>query len=94
MSRTVELFAGPGGWGEGARIAGLSLDAEGIEISADAVATAVAAGHKRQLTDVWNATVEDYRDAPGLIASPPCPTFAGSGKRTGLGADYQSVLDV
>lgn len=90
---TVELFAGPGGWGEGARMLGLGLRAEGIEKNPHAVATARAAGHRRRLADVFDVHPAEYHDATGLIASPPCPTFSDGGLRTGRGNDYQKVLD-
>ncbi|MCD0446376.1 DNA cytosine methyltransferase [Glycomyces sp. A-F 0318] len=91
--RTVDLFAGPGGWDEGARLLGLDLGIEGIEINKDACATARAAGHRRRHTDVRAVAPADYLHCGGYLASPPCPTFSVSGKRTGLGKDYQAVLD-
>lgn len=90
---TIELFAGPGGWDEGARIHGLNLDIVGYDISRDAVATARAAGHTRRLMDVAALKPSMFPSAKGVIASPPCPTFSDGGKRTGRGADYQKVLD-
>lgn len=91
---TVNLCAGPGGWDEGARILGLDLQAEGLDISPDACATARAAGHSRRLVDVATINPASYPSATGLIASPPCPTFSPAGRRQGCGRDYQSVLDV
>ncbi|WP_159599265.1 DNA cytosine methyltransferase [Agromyces humi] len=92
--RTVDLFAGPGGWDEGARILGQDLDIAGFDISKDACATATAAGHRRELGDVRALRYDRFRSATGLIASAPCPTFSASGRRTGNGEDYQKVLDV
>lgn len=91
--KVVELFAGPGGWSEGAKAAQLDLDVDGIELNADACATARAAGHRRTMRDVRRVQVSEYEHVTGLIASPPCPTFSASGLRTGLGRDYQAVLD-
>lgn len=91
---TVELFAGPGGWDQGARILGLDLKIDGIEVNGDAVATARAAGHNRRHIDVLHTSPNEYSQATGLIASPPCPTFSPAGKQSGLGRDYQRVLDV
>ncbi len=91
---TVELFAGPGGWDEGARMRGMDLGIVGFDISQDAVATARAAGHDRSRTDVATLGPRMFPGATGLIASPPCPTFSPAGRRTGLGDDYQKVLDV
>lgn len=88
--RVLNLFAGPGGWDEGALLAGLDLDILGVDISKDAVATATAAGHRRLMQDVL---VTDASDYDGIIASPPCPTFSAAGGRSGL-RDYQKVLDV
>jgi len=90
---TIDLFAGPGGWDEGARSLGVT-DIIGFDTSADACATAVAAGHRRNQGDVRELRFSDWLDATGLIASPPCPTFSPSGLRSGLGDDYQAVLDV
>lgn len=93
--RTVELFGGPGGWDEAAaRVLGLDLGIEGIEWNANAVATARAAGHRRRHADVRTVAPGEYAACTGYIASPPCPTFSASGKRSGLGEDYQRVLDV
>lgn len=91
--RTVDLFAGPGGWDEGARKAGLDLGIEGLELGRDACATARAAGHRRRQVDVRTVSPAEYEQVTGLICSPPCPTFSASGLRTGLGDDYQKVLD-
>jgi DNA (cytosine-5)-methyltransferase 1 len=82
----TELFAGPGGWSEGRRLAGATLPMVGIEHDHNACVTAVRAGHWRVQADV--AT---YPTAPfvgktrGLIASPPCPSFSTAG--TGAGKD-------
>ncbi|QHF24121.1 C-5 cytosine-specific DNA methylase [Rathayibacter sp. VKM Ac-2804] len=92
-ARTIDLCAGPGGWDEGARQAGLDLDIEGVELAANAVATARAAGFHRIHEDMRATSLEDYADATGLIASTPCPTFSAAGRGTGRGDDYQRVLD-
>lgn len=92
--RTVNLCAGPGGWDEGARILGLDLAMEGLDISTDACTTARAAGHSRRLVDVATVAPTSYPGATGLIASPPCPTFSTAGRQEGCGRDYQAVLDV
>lgn len=90
---TVDLFAGPGGWDEAARILGRDLGILGFEKNANAAATAQAAGHRRVVADVADLCPTDFPNATGLIISPPCPPFSASGKRLGLGADYQQVLD-
>lgn len=88
----VDLFAGPGGADEGARLAGYTGPIVGIEKDRDACRTATAAGHWRVQADV--AT---YPTAPfagkidGLWASPPCQSFSQAGKRGGL-ADPRGEL--
>lgn len=94
MSKTLDLFAGPGGWDEGARLLGVNLGIVGYELSAEACATAVAAGHRREHVDVRSLDLADFVSTSGAIMSPPCPTFSDAGRRTGRGADYQRVLDV
>lgn len=74
----VDLFAGPGGWDEGA--AALGIRPLGVELDADACATREAAGHETRQADV--AELEPW-DAELLIGSPPCPTFSASGGRAG-----------
>lgn len=82
MKLILDLFAGPGGWSEGARALGLSEI--GVEWDAAACATRRAAGH---LT--IRADVSQYPTAPfvgriaGLIASPPCTAFSVAGNGTG-----------
>lgn len=77
----VDLFAGPGGWDEGARALGLRT--VGVEWDHSACLTAVAAGHPRVRADVRTVPVEPFVGVRGLIASPPCPTFSAAGKGSG-----------
>lgn len=78
----VDLFAGPGGWDEGAKMLGLKT--VGLEWDHAACRTAVAAGHPRIRCDV-----AQYPTAPfvgktvGLIASPPCQAWSMAGNRKG-----------
>jgi DNA (cytosine-5)-methyltransferase 1 len=81
----VELFAGPGGFSEGHRFAGLGDDLTGYEWDADACATARAAGHKREQADVTAVPVPPRGSIRRLIASPPCPGFSAAGLRLGRG---------
>lgn len=72
----LDLFAGPGGWDEGAKSLGITT--YGVEIDADACATARAAGHPRLQADVldvapWMASGWE-RDI--FVASPPCVAFS------------------
>jgi len=82
----IDLFAGPGGWDEGARP--LGIEPLGIEWDEAACATGRAAGHRRVQADVAAldplAVAAEHMAGPvqGLIASPPCQGFstAGSGR--------------
>lgn len=77
----VDLFAGPGGWDEGARALGLRTI--GVEYDHLACKTAVAAGHPRVRADVRSIPLHPFAGVPGLIGSPPCPTFSAAGKGSG-----------
>ncbi|WP_084597812.1 DNA cytosine methyltransferase [Micromonospora chokoriensis] len=78
--RSLDLFAGPGGWDIAAH--GLGWDVDGVEISTDAKATRAAAGLKTIADDV-----RDVDPMPGeydaLIASPPCQSFSAAGLGAG-----------
>ena len=89
----LEQFAGPGGWDEAAKLLGRTERIVGVEINADAVTTARAAGHERIHGSVLDQQLVDWGRAVGLISSPVCPTFSDAGLRSGI-ADYQHVLDV
>lgn len=78
----VDLFAGPGGWDEGAAIIGVT-NTYGLEFEANACRTAEAAGHARMLGDLSIVDPTEYRPAVGLIASPPCQAWSRSGKQLG-----------
>lgn len=78
----VDLFAGPGGWDEGAKMLGLST--VGLEWDHAACMTAVAAGHPRIECDVAAYPTEPFvGKTTGLIASPPCQAWSMAGKRKG-----------
>jgi DNA (cytosine-5)-methyltransferase 1 len=79
VSDPVDLFAGPGGWDQGAK--GLGINTIGLEQNADACRTGVAAGHTRIQTDVAAENPFRYIWHP-QIASPPCQgfTYAGRGR--------------
>lgn len=91
-TRVLDLFAGPGGWDQGARDAGLDLDITGVELDPHACATARAAGHTRLQADAHTLDLAEWAHARGLIASPPCPTWSAAGRRSAL-ADLDRVLD-
>lgn len=78
----VDLFAGPGGWDEGAAMIG-ATNTYGLEFEANACATAEAAGHARFLGDIAAVDPLDYRPCVGLIASPPCQAWSKAGKQLG-----------
>jgi DNA (cytosine-5)-methyltransferase 1 len=81
----LDLFAGPGGWDEGARLAGYTGPIVGLEWNRDACRTAVAAGHWRIQADVATyPTAPFVGKVDGLIASPPCQSFSQAGNRGGL----------
>lgn len=78
----LDLFAGPGGWDQGARDAGLDLDIIGIDNDAAACATARAAGHTRIHADAMSLALTRFEHCVGLIASPPCPTWSAAGRHS------------
>ena len=77
----VDLFAGPGGWDVAARELGLHV--LGIEIDAAACATRRAAGLSTYEGDIRHYDPQEFPEARGLIASPPCQTFSAAGKGAG-----------
>jgi DNA (cytosine-5)-methyltransferase 1 len=81
----LDLFAGPGGWDEGARLTGYDGPLVGIEWDRDACATAAAAGHWRIRADVATYPTAPFAGkVDGLIASPPCQSFSHAGNRAGV----------
>jgi DNA (cytosine-5)-methyltransferase 1 len=83
---TIDLFAGPGGWDEGARLLGQHERIVGVEWDDAACRTARAAGHVHIRADVSTLPREPFRAAgfTGMIASPPCQAFSAAGKGLGL----------
>ncbi|UPK75691.1 DNA cytosine methyltransferase [Nocardioidaceae bacterium SCSIO 66511] len=78
----VDLFAGPGGWDEGMRLAGCT-SVTGIDVDEAACATARAAGHARVCADVAATDPCEYAGVYGLVASPPCQAWSPAGLRRG-----------
>lgn len=77
----VDLFAGPGGWDEGA--ARLGAATIGIDNDLPACRTALTAGHPRIWADVATYPVHPFADVDGVIASPPCQAWSMAGTRAG-----------
>lgn len=83
----VDLFAGPGGWDEGLRMARPDAKVIGVEWDEAACATARAAGHYRlgpgDAGDVAKLDPSVFFEADYLHASPPCQGFSMAGKGKG-----------
>ena len=78
----IDLYAGAGGWDEGARQ--LGLPTVGLELWHDACVTAVRAGHPRIRCDIATYPTAPFAGrVTGLIASPPCQAWSMAGKRAG-----------
>ena len=78
----VDIFAGPGGWDQGARMLGRA-DTIGLEWDRAACDTAMAAGHARVQCDVTTAEPAQFVGATGLIGSPSCTLFSAAGNGVG-----------
>lgn len=83
----LELFAGAGGASEG--LVALGLEHVGVELDPVAASTAVAAGHRRVVSDVARLDPRDFAGVTGLWASPPCTAFSSAGSGAG-----RRVMDV
>lgn len=70
---TLDLFAGPGGWGLH----------EGIEIDQDVCATRRAAGLPTIQADVSRIQPSAVPRREGIVASAPCPPFSTGGPAAG-----------
>lgn len=88
---TVDLFAGPGGWDEGAR--SLGVVTVGVEMEDRACRTAKAAGHARIRADVASLPTDPMvGKVTGLIASPPCQDFSIAGAKAGIEGDKGHLM--
>lgn len=80
----VEMFAGPGGWSTGLDIIRPLLEQQpvvaGVDFSADACATATAAGHTRLCRSATEIDPRHYPRVRGAILSAPCPTWSTAGR--------------
>lgn len=73
----VSLFAGPGGTDEGLRLAGYRGRSIGLDNSADACRTAVAAGHERVRVDLTTYPPDGFvGHVDGIISTSPCPAWS------------------
>lgn len=95
--KAIELFAGPGGWSEGAALARPQDEAIGVEFDEDACTTAQRAGHRRLCIDVtmlspWGVG-RSHGGCDYLHASPPCQGFSIAGHGKGR-ADGDALLQV
>ena len=79
----VDLFAGPGGWDEGASMLGITEDVVGLEWDAAACKTAKAASHERIRCDVTAYPTDAFGKVVGLIGSPSCTLFSAAGNGVG-----------
>jgi DNA (cytosine-5)-methyltransferase 1 len=79
----LDLYAGAGGWDEGARLASAG-PLVGIDNWLDACRTAHAAGHPRVCADIATYPTTPFTGrVRGLLGSPPCTPYSTAGK--GLG---------
>lgn len=95
-ARVEVLFAGAGGTCEGLRRVAPDADALGYDFSADACATAQAAGHRRKLVDLTDHEPDAAPgEVDGVIASPTCrPWSAANVSRRGLDDPRGRLIDV
>jgi DNA (cytosine-5)-methyltransferase 1 len=90
-----DLFAGPGGWGEGLRLLGHRVEDPGYDISGDACATAEAAGHPRKLVDLTDHEPDAAPgEVDGVIASPTCRPWSAANTSRGGGDPRRQLIDV
>jgi DNA (cytosine-5)-methyltransferase 1 len=86
----IDLFAGPGGFDQGAKILDIAEPVHGYDIDADACATAEAAGFIRTRASILDLDPEDFPAATGALITPPCPPFSRSGLGKGL-TDFPAI---
>lgn len=81
--KAIDLFAGPGGWDEGALT--LGVRPLGVELVPIVCATRRSAGHHTYEADVAALTPHPHElDPELLIGSPPCTAYSQAGGREGL----------
>jgi DNA (cytosine-5)-methyltransferase 1 len=88
----LDLFAGAGGWEEGAARLGIG-NVAGIDWDRDACTTARAAGHVRLRRDVSLLDPEHFPTRCELMmASPPCQVFSAAVNGRSKAKDARGVL--
>ena len=89
----LDLFAGPGGWDVGHRLAvpDGSEETRGIEWDRTACETAKAAGFVRMCADVSKVNPTALGVFVGQVASPPCQGFSAAGRGAGR-ADAEELM--
>lgn len=81
MQKTLDLFAGPGGWD--VHDAELGLVTDGVELDTAARATRDAAGLRTVHDDVTTYYLPENHGYTGLKASPVCTSFSAAGHGRG-----------
>ena len=82
----LDDFRGAGGWSVACRA--LGIHERGVEIMAEANATATANGFETYGRDVWTSLMRGVAPYHLLISSPPCQPFSTAGNGAG-----RAVLD-
>ena len=85
LGQCIDLCSGAGGWEVAARE--LGIDTLGIELDDAPVAVARAAGFSVLQADMAELDPLDLAPCPGVIGSPPCPTFSSAGRGAGRDLD-------
>ncbi|WP_188188927.1 DNA cytosine methyltransferase [Nonomuraea sp. SYSU D8015] len=88
----LNLYAGPGGVEQGARILDVEEPILGYDIDADACATARAAGFRRSQASVPQLDPDEFAGVRGVVITSPCPPFSVAGKGSGLREHDQAAL--
>ena len=81
LGQCIDLCSGAGGWEVAARE--LGIDTLGIELDDAPVAVARAAGFSVLQADMAMLDPLDFAPCPGVIGSPPCPSFSSAGRGAG-----------
>lgn len=88
LGQPIDLCSGAGGWEVAARE--LGIDTLGIELDGAPFAVARAAGFSVLQADMAALEALDFAPTPGVIGSPPCPTFSSAGR--GAGRELEAII--